>query len=166
VFSKTVFSIAQSTFRMYSVMAILKSSIVWGLFEYTEVACFLYCNHQVHRDVLINLYNERSVLTSVPIPWLLSSLTSLYSVMAIFFACFLYCNHQAHRDFLITLYIRMYGGSPNIHCKENPSSRGKGGLYGESLSVSAHSGGSLGHSWLLAGPNHNASVRLCVVCKT
>ena len=33
---KTVFSIARSTFRMYSVMAILKSSVVWGLFEYTE----------------------------------------------------------------------------------------------------------------------------------
>jgi hypothetical protein len=36
VFSKTVFSIARSTFRMYSVMAIFRSSIVWGLFEYTE----------------------------------------------------------------------------------------------------------------------------------
>ena len=33
---KTVFSIGQSTFRMYSVMAIFKSSIVWGFFEYTE----------------------------------------------------------------------------------------------------------------------------------
>jgi len=36
VFSKTVFSIAWSTFRMYSMMAIFNSSIVWGLFEYTE----------------------------------------------------------------------------------------------------------------------------------
>ena len=36
MFSKTVFGIARSTFRMYSVMAIFKSSIVWGLFEYTE----------------------------------------------------------------------------------------------------------------------------------
>ena len=36
VFSKTVFSIARSTFRMYSVMAIFNSSIVGGLFEYTE----------------------------------------------------------------------------------------------------------------------------------
>ena len=36
VFSKTVFSIARSTFRMYSVMDIFKSSIVWGLFEYAE----------------------------------------------------------------------------------------------------------------------------------
>ena len=35
VFSKTVFSIARSTFRMYSVMAIFIPSIVWGLFEYT-----------------------------------------------------------------------------------------------------------------------------------
>jgi hypothetical protein len=36
VFSKTVCSRARSTFRMYSVMAIIKSSVVWGLFEYTE----------------------------------------------------------------------------------------------------------------------------------
>jgi hypothetical protein len=33
----TVFSIAWSTFRMYCVMGIFKSSIVWGLFKYTEV---------------------------------------------------------------------------------------------------------------------------------
>jgi hypothetical protein len=39
---------------MYSVMAIFKSSVLWGLFEYTEF--FLYCNHQVHRDFLITLY--------------------------------------------------------------------------------------------------------------
>jgi hypothetical protein len=32
--SKTVFSIARSTFRMYSVMAILTSSAVWAVFEY------------------------------------------------------------------------------------------------------------------------------------
>ena len=44
MFSKTVFSIARSTFRMYSVMAIFRSSIV------------LYCNCQVHRDFLITLY--------------------------------------------------------------------------------------------------------------
>jgi hypothetical protein len=31
-----VFSIARSTFLMYSVMAIFNSSIVWRLFEYTE----------------------------------------------------------------------------------------------------------------------------------
>jgi hypothetical protein len=36
VFSKTVFSIVRSTFRMYFVMAIFNSSIVWGLFVYTE----------------------------------------------------------------------------------------------------------------------------------
>ena len=36
VFLKSVFSIAWSTFWMYSMMAIFKSSIVWGLFEYTE----------------------------------------------------------------------------------------------------------------------------------
>jgi hypothetical protein len=42
VFSKTVFSIARSAFWMYSVMAIF-------------FACFLYCNHQVHKDFLITL---------------------------------------------------------------------------------------------------------------
>ena len=36
MFSKTVFSTARSTFRMYSEMAIFKPSIVWGFFEYTE----------------------------------------------------------------------------------------------------------------------------------
>ena len=36
VLSKTVFSIARSTFRMYSVTAIFNSSVVWGLFEYPE----------------------------------------------------------------------------------------------------------------------------------
>ena len=36
VFSKTVFSTARSTFRMYSVTAIFNPSIVWGFFEYTE----------------------------------------------------------------------------------------------------------------------------------
>jgi len=39
VFSKTVFSIARSTFRIYSVMAVFKSSNVWGLSEYTIVRC-------------------------------------------------------------------------------------------------------------------------------
>jgi len=34
LFSKTVFTVARSTFRMYSVMAIFKSSVVWELFEY------------------------------------------------------------------------------------------------------------------------------------
>jgi len=46
VFSKTVFSIARSTFRMYSVMAIFKTSI------------FLCCNHQVHREFLITPYKN------------------------------------------------------------------------------------------------------------
>jgi hypothetical protein len=32
VFSKTLFSIARSTFQMCSVMAIFKSTVVWGLF--------------------------------------------------------------------------------------------------------------------------------------
>jgi hypothetical protein len=32
VFSKTVLSIARSTFRMYSVLAIFNSSVVWGIF--------------------------------------------------------------------------------------------------------------------------------------
>jgi hypothetical protein len=31
-----MFSIARSIFSVYSVMTIFKSSIVWGLFEYTE----------------------------------------------------------------------------------------------------------------------------------
>jgi hypothetical protein len=48
-----LFSITRSTFRMCSVMVIFKSSIVWGLFEYTEF--FLYCNHQVDGDFLITL---------------------------------------------------------------------------------------------------------------
>jgi hypothetical protein len=39
VFLKTEFSMARSTFRIYSVMAIFKLSVVWGLFEYME---FLY----------------------------------------------------------------------------------------------------------------------------
>jgi hypothetical protein len=39
LFSKTVFSLERSTFRMYSVMAISNSSIVWEFFEYTE--CFI-----------------------------------------------------------------------------------------------------------------------------
>ena len=54
VFSKTVFSIARSTFRMYSVMAIFESPIVWALFEYS--------NRQVHRDGLITcLFTSHSV---------------------------------------------------------------------------------------------------------
>ena len=44
VFSKTVFIIARSTFRMYSVMAIFKSSIVWELFEYTESGAQRLCD--------------------------------------------------------------------------------------------------------------------------
>jgi hypothetical protein len=44
VFLKTMFSIAQSTFRVYSVMAIFNSSVVWGD-----------CNCQVHRVFLITL---------------------------------------------------------------------------------------------------------------
>jgi len=39
VFSKTVFSTERSTFRTYSVMAILKSSVVWGLFCTVIVRC-------------------------------------------------------------------------------------------------------------------------------
>jgi hypothetical protein len=37
LFSKTVFSIARSVFGTCSMMAIFKSSIVWELFEYTEL---------------------------------------------------------------------------------------------------------------------------------
>ena len=39
VFSKTMFSIARSTFRMYSVMAIFSSSTVWRLFCTVVVRC-------------------------------------------------------------------------------------------------------------------------------
>jgi hypothetical protein len=47
----SVHLIARYTFRMCSVMTIFKSSIVWGLFEYTE-----YRKRQVHRDFLVTLY--------------------------------------------------------------------------------------------------------------
>ena len=39
VFSKTVFGIARSTFRIYSVMAVFNSSVVWGLFSTVIVRC-------------------------------------------------------------------------------------------------------------------------------
>jgi hypothetical protein len=38
----------------------LRSSVVWGLFEYTE-----YCNNQVHRDILITLYKEQIVAVGI-----------------------------------------------------------------------------------------------------
>ena len=47
LFSKTVFGIASSTFRMYFVMAILKSSIMWGLYEYAESGAQGFCDHPV-----------------------------------------------------------------------------------------------------------------------
>jgi len=47
MFSKTMFIIAQSTFRMYSVIAIFKSSVVWGLFEYTESGVQRFFDHSV-----------------------------------------------------------------------------------------------------------------------
>ena len=46
VFSKTVFSMARSTFRIYSVMAVFKSSII------------LYCNRKAPKVFLITLYNN------------------------------------------------------------------------------------------------------------
>ena len=52
MFSKTVFSMARSTFRMCSVMVIFKSSIVWGLF----VSC---------TDFLITLYSWDIQYTSI-----------------------------------------------------------------------------------------------------
>jgi len=51
VFSKTVFSIVRSTFRMYSVMAIFKSSIVWGLFEYIKSGAQRLFEHPVRLGV-------------------------------------------------------------------------------------------------------------------
>ena len=53
VFSKTVFSIAQSTFRMCSVMAIFKSSIVWGLFEYTGSGAQRLFDHPLYIRVCV-----------------------------------------------------------------------------------------------------------------
>ena len=47
VFSKTVFNITRSTFRMYSVMAIFRSSIAWGLFEYSESGAQRHFDHPV-----------------------------------------------------------------------------------------------------------------------
>jgi hypothetical protein len=38
--------------NVFLLMAIIKSSVVWGLFEYTE----FFVASQVHRDVLITLY--------------------------------------------------------------------------------------------------------------
>ena len=49
---KAVYSIAQSTFRMYSVIAIFNSSIVWGCSNTLS----LYSNRQVHRNIFIILY--------------------------------------------------------------------------------------------------------------
>ena len=53
VFSKTVFSTARSTLRMYSVMAIFKSSIAWGLFEYIESGAQRLFDHPVHIRVCV-----------------------------------------------------------------------------------------------------------------
>jgi hypothetical protein len=46
----TLFSIARSTLRMYSVMAIFRSSVVWGLYDYTEFFIAPQRNHQVYRN--------------------------------------------------------------------------------------------------------------------
>jgi len=46
--SKNVFGIAPSTFRMYPVMAIFKSSIVRGVFEYTESGAQRLFDHPVY----------------------------------------------------------------------------------------------------------------------
>ena len=54
VFSKTVFSIARSTFQMYSVMAILKSSICGDFSNTVTVSC---------TDFLITLYNTTHALS-------------------------------------------------------------------------------------------------------
>ena len=58
VSSKTVFSIARSTFRTYSVMDIFKSSIVWGFFEYTESGAHRQFDHPV-----------LCIQTNTPIGW-------------------------------------------------------------------------------------------------
>ena len=45
--SRKPFSIARSTFRMYYVMVIFISSVVWGLFEYTESDAQRHFNYPV-----------------------------------------------------------------------------------------------------------------------
>jgi hypothetical protein len=61
VFSKTVFSIARSTFRMYSVMAIFMVGD-WNSLKFCIFACFLCCNRQVHRDFWSpRIFNLRAV---------------------------------------------------------------------------------------------------------
>jgi hypothetical protein len=47
---------------MYSAMAIFKSSIVWGLFEYTEFFIAPQRKNRVHRDFLITLYKPTATI--------------------------------------------------------------------------------------------------------
>ena len=54
VFSKIVFSIARSIFRVCSVMAIFTSSVVLGLFEYTELGAQRLYDDYVHYAVTLN----------------------------------------------------------------------------------------------------------------
>jgi len=53
----------RSTFRIYSVMAIFISSIVWGLFEYTDPGAQRLFNHTVYGDacVYLNVCNASTV---------------------------------------------------------------------------------------------------------
>jgi hypothetical protein len=54
---ETVFSIARSTFQMYPVLAIFRSSVFFlGLFEYT--------NHQAHKDFLITLCKWNNIVST------------------------------------------------------------------------------------------------------
>ena len=107
LFLKTVFSIARSTFRMCSAMAIFNSSIVWGLFEYTEFFIAPQRKKIGQRKIHQGQGDTRLTLTPSVIP------NSKYVTMVgdwnclkyCIFAYYLYCNRQVHRDFLITLYI-------------------------------------------------------------
>ena len=59
MFSKTVFSISRSTFRIYSVMAVFNSSIVWGLFSTVIIRCTETFYHPV---LVIQYHNLKWVL--------------------------------------------------------------------------------------------------------
>jgi hypothetical protein len=64
VFSKTVFSVARSTFRVYSVMAIFKSSIVWGLYVLWSSGAQRRFDHPV---LLLNIYLFFDVTSCRPV---------------------------------------------------------------------------------------------------
>ena len=76
MFSKTVFSIARSTFQMYSVMAIFKSSIVWGLwssgaqrlFDHLVLYIYIQGDQKVSVHLMITLQKVTSNVQRCPPP--------------------------------------------------------------------------------------------------